>query len=77
MYTPRPPVVSIAPTCNAIKAGDYGHGVLPSPTGSSNATTGLRQFEGDKGSTKERPVFSVLAEPFNVIARADSGIEKA
>ena len=58
---------------NAIKAGDMDMGVAQSD-GQFHAYNGSSQFEGDKFD-KERAVFSVHAEPFNVIARADSGIE--
>ena len=58
---------------NAIKAGDMDMGVAQSDW-QFHAYNGSSQFEGDKFD-KERAVFSVHAEPFNVIARADSGIE--
>ena len=58
---------------NAIKAGDMDMGVAQSDW-QFHAYNGSSQFEGDKFD-KERAVFSVHAEPFNVIVRADSGIE--
>ena len=58
---------------NAIKAGDMDMGVAQSDW-QFHAYNGSSQFEGDKFD-KERAVFSVHAEPFNVIARTDSGIE--
>ncbi|KKN48181.1 hypothetical protein LCGC14_0655280, partial [marine sediment metagenome] len=58
---------------NAIKAGDMDMGVAQSDW-QFHAYNGTSQFEGDKFD-KERAVFSVHAEPFTVIARADAGIE--
>jgi uncharacterized protein len=58
---------------NAIKAGDMDMGVAQSDW-QYHAYNGTSQFEGDKFE-KERAVFSVHAEPFTVIARADAGIE--
>ena len=56
---------------NAIKAGDMDMGVAQSDW-QFHAYNGSSQFEGDKFD-KLRAVFSVHGEPFNVIARADSG----
>ena len=58
---------------NAIKAGDMDMGVAQSDW-QFHAYNGSSQFEGDKFDNL-RAVFSVHGEPFNVIARADSGIE--
>ncbi len=58
---------------NAIKAGDMDMGVAQSDW-QFHAYNGSSQFEGDKFD-KERAVFSVHAEPFTVIARADAGID--
>ena len=58
---------------NAIKAGDMDMGVAQSDW-QFHAYNGSSQFEGDKFD-KLRAVFSVHGEPFNVIARADSGIK--
>ena len=58
---------------NAIKAGDMEMGVAQSDW-QFHAYNGSSQFEGDAFGDL-RAVFSVHAEPFNVIARADSGIE--
>ncbi len=58
---------------NAIKTGDMDMGVAQSDW-QYHAYNGTSQFEGDKFD-KLRAVFSVHGEPFNVIARADSGIE--
>lgn len=58
---------------NAIKAGDMDMGVAQSDW-QYHAYNGTSEFEGDKFD-KERAVFSVHGEPFNVIARADAGIE--
>ena len=58
---------------NAIKAGDMDMGVAQSDW-QFHAYNGTSQFEGAKFD-KERAVFSVHAEPFTVIARADAGIE--
>lgn len=57
---------------NAIKAGDMDMGVAQSDW-QHHAYNGTSQFEGDKFD-KLRAVFSVHGEPFNVIARKDSGI---
>ena len=57
---------------NAIKAGDMDMGVAQSDW-QYHAYNGTSQFEGDKFD-KLRAVFSVHGEPFNVIARKDSGI---
>ncbi|KIN65837.1 TRAP transporter solute receptor, TAXI family protein [Sulfitobacter noctilucae] len=58
---------------NAIKAGDMDMGVAQSDW-QFHAYNGSSQFEGDKFD-KLRAVFSVHGEPFNVIARKDSGIK--
>ena len=58
---------------NAIKAGDMAMGVAQSDW-QFHAYNGSSKFEGDQFEGL-RAVFSVHAEPFNVIARADSGIE--
>jgi TRAP transporter TAXI family solute receptor len=58
---------------NAIKAGDMDMGVAQSDW-QHHAYNGTSEFEGDPYD-KLRSVFSVHAEPFNVIARADAGIE--
>ena len=58
---------------NAIKAGDMDMGVAQSDW-QFHAYNGTSQFEGDKFDNL-RAVFSVHGEPFNVIARTDSGIE--
>ena len=57
---------------NAIKAGDMDMGVAQSDW-QYHAYNGTSEFEGDKFD-KLRAVFSVHGEPFNVIARSDSGI---
>ncbi len=58
---------------NAIKAGDQTMGVAQSDW-QYHAYTGTSKFEGQKFD-KLRSVFSVHAEPFTVVARADSGIK--
>jgi uncharacterized protein len=58
---------------NAIKAGDMDMGVAQSDW-QYHAYNGTSEYEGDKFD-KLRAVFSVHGEPFNVIARNDSGIE--
>lgn len=58
---------------NAIKAGDMDMGVAQSDW-QFHAYNGSSKFEGEKFD-KLRAVFSVHGEPFNVIARNDSGIE--
>lgn len=58
---------------NAIKAGDQTMGVAQSDW-QFHAYNGSSEFEGE-GFEDLRAVFSVHAEPFNVVARADSGIE--
>ncbi|MBD3677457.1 MAG: TAXI family TRAP transporter solute-binding subunit [Rhodobacteraceae bacterium] len=58
---------------NAIKAGDMDMGVAQSDW-QFHAYNGSSKFEGEKFDNL-RAVFSVHGEPFNVIARADSGIE--
>lgn len=58
---------------NAIKAGDMDMGVAQSDW-QFHAYNGTSQFEGDQFENL-RAVFSVHGEPFNVIARSDSGIE--
>ena len=57
---------------NAIKAGDMDMGVAQSDW-QFHAYNGSSKFEGEKFDNL-RAVFSVHGEPFNVIARADSGI---
>jgi uncharacterized protein len=57
---------------NAIKAGDMDMGVAQSDW-QYHAYNGTAKFEGDKFD-KERAVFSVHSEPFNVIARNDANI---
>ena len=60
---------------NAIKAGELDMGVAQSDW-QYHAYNGTSQFE-DQGANKDlRAVFSVHAEPFTVVARADSGIKK-
>ena len=58
---------------NAIKAGDMDMGVAQSDW-QHHAFNGTSKFEGEKFD-KLRAVFSVHGEPFNVIARKDSGIK--
>lgn len=58
---------------NAIKNGDRQMGVAQSDW-QYHAYNGTSKFEGDKFD-KLRAVFSVHAEPFTVVARADSGID--
>ncbi|MGB5558935.1 MAG: TAXI family TRAP transporter solute-binding subunit [Paracoccaceae bacterium] len=58
---------------NAIAAGDMDMGVAQSDW-QYHAYNGSSEFEGKKFD-KERAVFSVHAEPFTVIARADAGIK--
>jgi len=58
---------------NALKAGDQTMGVAQSDW-QYHAYNGTSQFEGNKFD-KERAVFSVHAEPFTVVARADSGVK--
>lgn len=58
---------------NAIKAGDMDMGVAQSDW-QYHAYNGTSKFEGDKFD-KERAVFSVHSEPFNVIARDDANIK--
>ena len=58
---------------NAIKAGDMDMGVAQSDW-QYHAYNGSSTFEGDKFDNL-RAVFSVHGEPFNVIARKDSGIK--
>ena len=58
---------------NAIKAGDMEMGVAQSDW-QYHAYNGSSQFEGDKFEDI-RAIFSVHPEPFNVIARKDSGVE--
>jgi uncharacterized protein len=57
---------------NAIKAGDMDMGVAQSDW-QYHAYNGSAKFEGEKFE-KERAVFSVHSEPFNVIARNDANI---
>jgi len=58
---------------NAIKGGDMDMGVAQSDW-QFHAYNGSSEFEGNKFDNI-RAVFSVHPEPFNVIARADAGIE--
>ncbi|SFR03665.1 TAXI family TRAP transporter solute-binding subunit [Poseidonocella sedimentorum] len=58
---------------NAIKAGDMDMGVAQSDW-QFHAYNGSSQFEGNQFDGL-RAVFSVHGEPFNVIARADAGID--
>jgi TRAP transporter TAXI family solute receptor len=58
---------------NAIKAGDMDMGVAQSDW-QYHAYNGTSEFEGEPFEDL-RSVFSLHAEPFNVIARADAGIE--
>jgi hypothetical protein len=58
---------------NAIKAGDQTMGVAQSDW-QFHALNGTSKFEGQKVE-KLRSVFAVHAEPFTVVARADSGIK--
>ena len=58
---------------NAIKAGDMDMGVAQSDW-QFHAFNGTSKFEGAKFDNL-RAVFSVHGEPFNVIARKDSGIK--
>jgi len=58
---------------NAIAAGDMDMGVAQSDW-QHHAYNGTSEFEGNQIEDL-RAVFSVHPEPFNVIARADSGIE--
>jgi hypothetical protein len=58
---------------NAIKNGDRQMGVAQSDW-QYHAYNGTSKFEGDKFD-KLRAVFSVHAEPFTVVARADSGVK--
>lgn len=58
---------------NAIAAGDMDMGVAQSDW-QYHAYNGTSEFEGNKFDNL-RAVFSVHGEPFNVIARNDSGIE--
>ncbi len=58
---------------NAIKAGDMEMGVAQSDW-QYHAYNGTSEFEGNQFEDL-RAIFSVHAEPFNVIARTDAGIE--
>ncbi len=58
---------------NAIKAGDMDMGVAQSDW-QFHAYNGTSKFEGEQFENL-RAVFSVHGEPFNVIARKDSGIK--
>ncbi|HUF56947.1 MAG TPA: TAXI family TRAP transporter solute-binding subunit [Thermohalobaculum sp.] len=58
---------------NAIKGGDMTMGVAQSDW-QHHAYHGTSEYEGDQFENI-RAVFSVHPEPFNVVARADSGIE--
>ncbi len=59
---------------NAIAAGDMDMGVAQSDW-QYHAYNGTSEFEGNQVD-KLRAVFSVHGEPFTVVARADSGVEK-
>jgi TRAP transporter TAXI family solute receptor len=59
---------------NTIKAGELEFGVAQSDW-QYHAYNGTSQFEGDAAFPDIRAVFSVHAEPFTLIARADAGIE--
>jgi uncharacterized protein len=59
---------------NAMRAGDMDMGVAQSDW-QHHAYNGTSQFEEQGPFEELRAVFSVHGEPFNVIARADSGIE--
>ena len=59
---------------NAMRAGDMDMGVAQSDW-QYHAYNGTSQFEEQGPFEELRAVFSVHGEPFNVIARADSGIE--
>jgi TRAP transporter TAXI family solute receptor len=59
---------------NAMRAGDMDMGVAQSDW-QFHAYNGTSQFEEQGAFEDLRAVFSVHGEPFNVIARADSGIE--
>ena len=59
---------------NAMRAGDMDMGVAQSDW-QFHAYNGTSQFEEQGPFEELRAVFSVHGEPFNVIARADSGIE--
>lgn len=60
---------------NAIQAGDMTMGVAQSDWQFHAYNGDVPEFEGDKKFEDLRAVFSVHPEPFNVVARADSGIE--
>jgi TRAP transporter TAXI family solute receptor len=59
---------------NAMRAGDMDMGVAQSDW-QYHAYNGTSQFEEQGAFEELRAVFSVHGEPFNVIARADSGID--
>ena len=59
---------------NAIRAGELDMGVAQSDT-QYYAMKGLNKFESAGPDADLRSVFSVHAEPFTVVARADSGIK--
>ncbi|MEQ8501719.1 MAG: TAXI family TRAP transporter solute-binding subunit, partial [Sneathiellaceae bacterium] len=59
---------------NAIRAGDQTMGVAQSDW-QYHAYKGSSKFEDQGANDKLRAVFSVHAEPFIVVARADSGIK--
>ncbi len=59
---------------NAIRAGDQTMGVAQSDW-QYHAYKGSSKFEDQGANDKLRAVFSVHAEPFTVVARADSGIK--
>lgn len=58
---------------NTIKAGELEFGVAQSDW-QYHAYNGTSQFEGDAAFPDLRAVFSVHAEPFTLLVRADSGI---
>lgn len=59
---------------NALKAGDQQFGVAQSDW-QYHATHGTSKFEDQGPDDKLRFVFSIHPEPFNVVARANSGIK--
>ncbi|MFW2544613.1 TAXI family TRAP transporter solute-binding subunit [Primorskyibacter sp. 2E107] len=60
---------------NTIKAGELEFGVAQSDW-QYHAYNGTSNFEGDAAFPELRAVFSVHAEPFTLITRSDTGIEK-
>ena len=59
---------------NTIKAGELEFGVAQSDW-QYHAVNGTSKFEGDAAFPDLRAVFSVHAEPFTLLVRADSGID--